>query len=108
MEGRPRWLLCLLIIILTLSAQAIAQVSASTITGSVTDPSGAVVPGAKVTATNEATGVSYQMTTTSGGAFAFSSVIPGKYTISVNKRGFKTFTSVGNVLTVGVPPVVGS
>jgi len=105
MKPRPSWVLCSLIIVVA-SAQLFAQVSTSTITGMVTDPSGAAVPGAKVTAKNEATGVTYQMNSTSGGNYAFSSVIPGQYTITVSKAGFKNFTSVRNVLTVGVPLVV--
>lgn len=98
-------MLCLLAV-LAASAQLYGQVSTSTITGTVTDPSGALVPAAKVTAKNEATGVIYQMNTTSGGNFSFNSVIPGQYTITVSKTGFKNFTSVRNVLTVGVPLVV--
>src|SRR5437660_3764311 len=105
MTPRPSWVLCSLIIVVA-SAQLFAQVSTSTITGMVTDPSGAAVPGAKVTAKNEATGVTYQMNSTSGGNYAFSSVIPGQYTITVSKAGFKNFTSVRNVLTVAVPLVV--
>src|SRR5436853_1888887 len=105
MKPRPSWVLCSLIIVVA-SAQLFAQVSTSTITGMVTDPSGAAVPGAKVTAKNEATGVTYQMNSTSGGNYAFSSVIPGQYTITVSKAGFKNFTSVRNVLTVAVPLVV--
>src|SRR5919197_1981944 len=95
-----------ILLLLTLSVRMLAQVSTSTITGLVTDPSGAVVSGAKVSALNEGTGVTYQVNSTSAGSYTFSSVVPGKYTITVSKPGFRSFTSTGNVLTVGVPLVV--
>ena len=105
MKAKAFKVVCLLILVFA-TAQLFAQVSTSRITGMVTDASGAVVSGAKVTARNEATGVTYEMNTTSGGAYTFSSVIPGQYTIAISKPGFKNFTSVRNVLTVGVPLVV--
>lgn len=83
-----------------------AQVSTSSITGSVQDPSGAVVVGAKVVARNEGTGVEYGATTTSAGTFALSSLPPGPYTITVTMAGFQTFSSIHNTLTVGAPLVV--
>ena len=83
-----------------------AQVSTSTITGTVTDAQNLVVAGAKVVAKNEATTVSYQTETTTGGTYSLSSLPPGLYTITVTHQGFKTFTSTKNVLTVGAPLVV--
>lgn len=83
-----------------------AQTSTSRITGTVTDQTGAVLPGAIVTAKNEATGVQYTMTTTSAGTYALEALPVGLYTITVEASGFRTFTSTGNVLTVGAPLVV--
>ena len=60
----------------------------SGIAGTVTDPSGAVVPDAKVTATNDATGVSSQTTTTSAGTYTLTDLIPGTYTVRIEKAGF--------------------
>lgn len=57
--------------------------------GRVTDSSGAVVQGAKVTVTNVATGVSSHTTTTSEGAYTITDLIPGAYTVRVEKEGFK-------------------
>src|SRR5438552_8309817 len=88
------------------SATAFAQTGTSNITGTVRDVNGAVVPGASVTAKNEATGVSSTQTTTDSGLFAFSSLPVGKYTISVEKQGFKTLQKTGNVLEVGTPLAV--
>ncbi|HEY3134508.1 MAG TPA: TonB-dependent receptor, partial [Blastocatellia bacterium] len=83
-----------------------AQSGTSRITGTVTDPQGAVVANAPVTATNEATGVNYTQKTTSAGVFAFADVPVGDYTITVEAQGFRKFISTKNVLTVGSPLVV--
>jgi len=83
-----------------------AQVSTSSITGVVTDPSGAVVASAKVQAKNDDTGVAYDGITNTSGSYSFASLIPGRYTITVTLAGFQTFSSVHNVLTVGTPLVV--
>ncbi len=88
------------------AATGLAQTSTSSITGVVSDTTGAVVAGAKVVATKEDSGVTYQATTTSAGAYSFSSLTPGSYKVTVTKQGFKTFVSVKNVLTVGQPLVV--
>jgi hypothetical protein len=83
-----------------------AQVSTSSITGQVTDSSGAVVANAKVEAKNDDTGVAFEQNTTSAGTYAFPSLTPGRYSITVAMAGFQTFTSTHNVLTVGTPLVV--
>src|SRR5205814_1902993 len=95
-----------LILIVLGAAAAIAQTGSSNITGAVRGVNGVVVPGAAVTAKNEATGVSSTQTTTDSGLFAFSSLPVGKYTISVEKQGFKTLQKTGNVLEVGTPLAV--
>ena len=84
----------------------LAQTGTSRITGSVTDPTGAVLPNAKVTARNEATGVSYTAQTSSAGTYSFDSVPVGNYEIKVEAQGFRTYSSTANVLTVGAPLVV--
>lgn len=83
-----------------------AQTGTSRITGTVTDPAGAVLPNAKVTAKNEATGVSYSAQTSSAGTYSFDSVPVGNYEIKVEASGFRTYNATGNVLTVGSPLVV--
>src|SRR5579859_2939443 len=67
-----------------------AQVDTGSITGTVTDPSGAVVSGAKVTLTNEGTAASLTTTTGSDGLYRFSPVRIGNYKIDVAAGGFKT------------------
>src|SRR5881227_3866166 len=88
------------------SVTAFTQTGTSNITGSVRDVNGAVVPGATVTAKNEATGVTSTQTTTDSGLYAFSSLPVGKYTITVEKQGFKTLQKTNNVLEVGIPLTV--
>src|SRR5437016_4657598 len=83
-----------------------AQVSTSSITGAVIDASGAVVANAKVEAKNDDTGVVFEQNTSSAGTYAFASLTPGRYSITVTMPAFQTFTSVHNVLTVGTPLVV--
>src|SRR5215467_13540813 len=94
------------IIVLLLAACALSQVSTSSITGAVTDSSGAVVAGAQVEAKNQETGVVYNSVTTTTGNYSFSSLPPGRYTITVRQTGFRTYTATDNVLTVGAPLVL--
>ena len=83
-----------------------AQVGTSSITGAVTDASGAAVAGAKVEAKNEETGLVFNQNTTSSGNYSFASLTPGNYSITVTLSGFQTCRSVHNILTVGTPLVV--
>jgi hypothetical protein len=68
----------------TASAQASAGIA-----GTVTDTSGAVVRGARVTVTNEGTSTSDHTVTESAGTYSFKGLIPGKYTVTVEASGFK-------------------
>src|SRR5260370_764336 len=100
-----RWLICCLSC-LVLSVAAIAQLPTSTLNGTVTDPQGAVVGGAKVVITNTATGVSREATTGGDGGFAVTDLTPGEYTVRVSASGFATsefkeiHLDVGRALTV--------
>ena len=62
------------------------------------DPSGAVVPNAKVTLKNEATGIQQKEMTNASGYYVFANVSPGLYTVDVEAAGFKKFNSVHNKL----------
>jgi hypothetical protein len=84
-----RWLICCLSC-LVLSLAAVAQLPTSTLNGTVTDPQGAVVAGAKVAIINAATDVSRETTTGSDGAFAITDLTPGQYTVRVSASGFAT------------------
>ncbi len=72
------------------------------ITGLVTDPSGAAVPGATVTIINEDTGVPTPVSTTTAGNYGSPPLILGKYTVRVEKEGFKTFVRPGILLEGGI------
>lgn len=76
---------------LLLSNPASAQRTTGTLRGQVLDPTGAVVPDASVTVTNQETGVTVKVTTTSAGTYAVPSLIPGLYKITVEAKGFKGF-----------------
>ncbi|HKW34419.1 MAG TPA: TonB-dependent receptor [Candidatus Acidoferrum sp.] len=73
------------------SGSAFGQGTTGTLRGQVLDPAGAVVPNAEVTVTNQETGVSVKVTTTSAGTYALPSLIPGLYKINVEAKGFKSF-----------------
>jgi hypothetical protein len=64
----------------------------ASIRGIVADPSGAVVPDAKLTATNVATGLSYPATSSKDGLFEFLQLPIGDYSVTVERSGFKTYT----------------
>ncbi|HEU4432017.1 MAG TPA: carboxypeptidase regulatory-like domain-containing protein, partial [Pyrinomonadaceae bacterium] len=82
---------------------AVAQTSTSRITGRVVDSKQASIPGASVTVTHEATGVSQTQTTTEAGVYAFEALPVGNYTVAVEQTGFKKFQKTGNHLEVNNP-----
>ncbi|MGA2263160.1 MAG: carboxypeptidase regulatory-like domain-containing protein, partial [Acidobacteriota bacterium] len=67
-----------------------AQQPTGSITGMVTDPSAAVIPGAAVTVTNKATDMTLKLSTTAAGVYTASSLLPGAYEVRVEAQGFKT------------------
>jgi hypothetical protein len=77
-----------------------AQVAGATLTGAVTDAQGGVVPGAKVSAKNTATGISTETTTNSSGAYNIVNLLPADYEVSVSAAGFST-SATKVTLTVG-------
>src|SRR5437667_10114209 len=91
---------------LLIAGRVLAQTATSRITGTVGDASGALVPGAMVTAKNEATGVTYTQMTTEAGLYGFPSLPVGIYTITVVLPGFKTANKTGNILGVNTPLVL--
>jgi len=68
------------------------QGGTGSITGSVTDTSGAVVPGVVVTATNQGNGFKRETTVTSAGEYSLGGLQPGVYTVTAGERQFKTFS----------------
>jgi hypothetical protein len=70
--------------------------------GTVTDQSGAVIPGAKVTVTNIETGVAKEYTTNADGLYDTFSILPGQYRIVFSKEGFEKLVRDGITLQVGI------
>jgi hypothetical protein len=73
----------------------LAQNDRGTITGSVTDPSAALIVGAKVQVKNLDTGSTFDSSTTTAGDFTIASVPVGRYSVSISAPGFKTFLQTG-------------
>ena len=79
-----------LFLLLLLASATRAQTFRGGINGLVTDPTGAVVLGAEIRATNEATGLSYVTASSNAGEFSFQDLPLGNYTIVVSSTGFQT------------------
>ncbi len=90
-----------LVTLLFLAHFASAQTNQGQIAGNVVDSTGASIPGAQVTAKNEATGSNYTATSTSAGSYRFPSIELGRYTVTVNAPGFRPQVSTGVEVRVG-------
>jgi hypothetical protein len=84
--------LALLVAICALAGSAWGQQVTATITGRVTDPSGAAVSGAKVTATSVERGIAYKDTTNTEGYYNLPNLLVGDYNVKVENAGFQTAT----------------
>jgi hypothetical protein len=104
-----RRLQVLLLLLVLAAIPAYGQTFRGAINGTVTDPSGAIVPGAVVKATNNATGIASSTVTTSDGQFSFQDLPIGEYKVTVTASGFPMFTltdvsvAAGSIHTVAVP-----
>ncbi|PYU21017.1 MAG: hypothetical protein DMG30_18810 [Acidobacteria bacterium] len=83
------------------ASQVRAQVAGATLSGTINDPSGAVVPNAQVSARNTATGVTRVATTDSAGFYSIPNLLPGSYEVSVTATGFSTAIQSNIELAVG-------
>ena len=105
-----RFIVCLAATALTAFGQGVN----GTITGTVTDPSGSVVSGAALEATNVETGAHYTAASTNTGNYAIPNLPVGTYTVTAKVPGFKTYThtnlaiAAGQVLREDVSLEVGS
>src|SRR5262252_578977 len=94
MKNARFWLVFILCISFTtfslLPAGAQSTIATGSIQGTVTDPNGAVVPGATVTITNKGTGQSSKFTSSASGTYASGALIPGDYEIRTEAKGFQT------------------
>ena len=104
---------CLLLVVPPTTV-ALAQAGRGGISGSITDPSGAVIPKVKVTARNHATGVAQQTISSAAGLYSFVSLNPGVYEVTAVVTGFESVAKdnltvdVDQVSTVNFSLPVGS
>src|SRR5215204_1718549 len=106
-----------LLSLLVFSASSIVfsqQAANATLTGTITDPHGAVVSGATVTATQNTTGVKRETVSNDDGLYVLSNMPPGDYELRIEAKGFRTKVSktdvslnVGQTVTVNVPLEIG-
>jgi hypothetical protein len=89
----------ILAVVFTTSA-AFAQSSHGAMAGTVTDPTGAFIPGAKVLVTEQATGTKTQTVSTSSGDYRFNELPVGSYTVTTTASGFTTATATGVQVTI--------
>src|ERR1700694_1365349 len=90
-----------LVLIMLTSIRVYAQVSGATLTGTVSDASGAIIPNAKISIHNVATGEVREVTTDAAGFYTAPNLLPGKYEVTVTSPGFSTAVRSGITLTVG-------
>jgi Carboxypeptidase regulatory-like domain/TonB dependent receptor len=85
-----RYSLLLVLFGIIASTTCHSQSTTGSFLGRITDPSGAVIPGAAVVLTNEDTGISQHQTSNHEGDYSFNSIQPGRYRIEITQSGFKT------------------
>jgi hypothetical protein len=94
----PIRLMALLVALLLLPDLAWPQASTATVSGTVRDQTGAVIPGSQVVLLNTATNVSLRTTTNEAGLYRFAGVVPGPYRLSVEATGFQPFEATLTVM----------
>jgi hypothetical protein len=106
--------LCLYISILGAGITAFGQAGSGGISGSVSDTSGAIIPGATVSARNDASGATISTVSTAAGLYSFVSLSPGSYHVTASAKGFATViqrsvsVTVDQVSTINFKLNVGS
>jgi hypothetical protein len=101
------WVAALLVVLAVSSLPASGQVtSTSTLSGSVVDPTGAVVPGADITVRNEGTGAEFKVMSAENGTFTVPALNVGTYSVTVSMPGFKQAVAKGVVISIGIPASV--
>ena len=95
-----RFLLSVSFLFLLAGGTALAQAGRGGLSGLISDPTGAIVPGARVTLLDKATGVSQSTVTTAAGLYSFVSLAPGVYQLTAGEKGIETFVENNVVVTV--------
>ncbi|MBZ5659856.1 MAG: TonB-dependent receptor [Acidobacteriia bacterium] len=97
-----RLVLCAAVLLASFGAQrSFAQAVGATLTGTVTDPSGAAIANAQVSILNTATGVPRDVTSNTDGIYSAPNLVPGVYSITITAAGFSKTVQTGITLTVG-------
>ena len=91
----------ILILLPVSTGLGLARTLDTAILGTVTDPSGAVIPSASATIAQPSTGRTNTVTTSNGGTYEVRYLFPGEYTVEVSATGFKTERRTGVVLQTG-------
>jgi hypothetical protein len=95
-------------ITIPLALSAVAQSDSTSVSGTVADASGAVLPNAKVTVRNEATGTEQSITSNETGQYTIPNVRPGTYTVTVEANGFQTYKTSGVLVDASIPKQVNA
>jgi hypothetical protein len=94
--------LCLVFVaLLFASSTGLAQIQNGQFTGTVSDPTGAAIPNARVTATNTATNLSLTTTTNASGLYTLRELPPGTYDLSVTAASFRDFSNKSLTIYAG-------
>jgi hypothetical protein len=102
------------VLLICASSIAVGQAGRGSISGLVSDPSGAVVKGAEVTAASQATGIALHTVTSDAGLYSFVSLTPGAYVVTVSQKGFQSVAqhdvqvTVDQATTINVTLPVGN
>ncbi|MGB7546287.1 MAG: TonB-dependent receptor, partial [Terracidiphilus sp.] len=109
-----RGLLCVCALIFCMGTAAFAQAGRGGINGLVSDPTGAVIPGARITLLDHATGVALHTVSTGAGLYSFVSLTPGRYEVTASMKGFQSAAvdnvrvTVDQVSTANITLTIGS
>jgi len=96
-----------LLVAMLLSTSAVAQTITGTVSGIVTDPNGAAIPGATITLVGEQKNDSRTGSTNDSGRFSFAALQPGTYTVRIEQKGFQTLEHKGLVLSANESLAMG-
>src|ERR1700734_2629775 len=94
--------LSLIVLLIVSSSVVLAQSDRGSITGAITDPRGSSIPGASVTATNEATGAQNHTVSTGAGEYTIPELPAGTYSITVEASGFSKLIRSGITVSVNL------
>jgi hypothetical protein len=93
--------ICLVLLFSLCQPASAQQAAASTLSGRIVDPQGALIVGAKITATQKSTGLQREVESNSEGLYTITNLPPGDYEVKVQAKGFKSVNFASIELQVG-------